>query len=226
MPNWVDQDFFVIGPPSDLETFCERAVTGTFGRARRSWRDEPTFRFDRACPLRGKEKRLDQHRSAILYRYVRSQTEAYFHLQTSWSYPEHFYLTRFAKEWPTLQFCCAVNEDMGNFGGVLASIDGNVIDLVSAPNDVPAQRKLVRRLLREWRSVTTRDRPWVVQLPLRYIQRVQYGVDAAFEDEYTNVLYLKSERDVRRLVRRRKSAAVYRRGARGKWKKAPELSRP
>jgi hypothetical protein len=223
LPNWVDQDLFVIGPPSDLERFCERGVTGTFGRARKSWRDEPTFRFDRACPLCGTEKRLDEHRSAILYRYVRSHTEAYFQLQTSWSYPEHFYLTRLTRDWPTLQFCCAVNEDMGNFGGVVAGIDGNITDLVSAPNDVRAQRKLVRQLMREWRRVASRDRPWMVQLPLRYIQRVQYGVDAVFEDEYANVLYLKSERDVRRLVRGRKSAVVYGRGARGKWIKAPGL---
>lgn len=224
MPNWVDQDLFVIGPAVDLDRFCKRAVTGKFGRAR-TWREEPAFRFDRACPLRGKEKRIDEHQSAILYRYVRSLTAAYFQLQTSWSYSEHFFLTRLPRDWPTLQFCCAVNEDMGNFGGVLAGIDGNVTDLVSAPSDVRAQRKRVRGLLREWRRIALQDRPWMVQIPLRYARRVTYGVDAVFKDEYANILYLRSERDVRRLVRRRKAALVLRKGARGVWTKVRELSR-
>jgi hypothetical protein len=40
-----------------------------------------------------------------------------------------------------------------------------------------------------------------------------------------NVLYLTSEREVRRLVRRRKEALVFRQKARGKWGKVRSLSR-
>ncbi len=30
MPNWVDQDFVVVGPREDLDRFCALAVTGNF----------------------------------------------------------------------------------------------------------------------------------------------------------------------------------------------------
>jgi hypothetical protein len=71
-------------------------------------------------------------RGAVLFQFLRSRTQASFNMQSSWTYPEHFYKTRLLRDWPTLQWCCAINEDMGHFQGLMAGIDGVVTDHVES----------------------------------------------------------------------------------------------
>jgi hypothetical protein len=53
----------------------------------------------------------------------RARTQAFFGMVTSWDYPAEFY-ARLAKHWPSLGFICAVNGEMGDFGGIVMALDG------------------------------------------------------------------------------------------------------
>jgi hypothetical protein len=215
MPNWVDQEFVVKGPREDIERFCTLALTGDVRGANILDDDGPTFHFDRVCPIPKAEARAcqDEHRTAILLQAIRSHTQAQFSLQSSWTYPGHFYATRLLRDWPTLQFCCAINEDMGNFQGLIAGIDGmffHCVESADAPYDRRRHLRRVRALKRKWADAVEVDRPWIVVLPFRFKRRVSYDVDATF-DECGNILQLRSEAEVRRLIRRRTALRVFRR---------------
>lgn len=88
-----------------------------------------------------------------------------------WDYPHHFYATRMSRDWPTLQFICAINEDMGSFGGIVARIDGKYTDLVADYDlsyDRRAHRRQMRKVQTRWGGVVEGDRPWRVDVPLKY----------------------------------------------------------
>jgi hypothetical protein len=214
MPNWVDQEFVIVGPRGDLDRFCALAVTGNFRRSH-TLDDEPRFLFDRVCPITKAEARDcgDEHRTAVLLQFLRSHTQASFQLQSAWTYPEHFYKTRLLRGWPTLQFCCAVNEDMGQFQGLMAGIGGVVTDHVEGA-DAPYNRRRhlrrIRTLKRRWAGVERAGRPWVVLLPFRFRTRARYAADATF-DVYGRMFHLPTETEVRRLVRGRTAVRVCRR---------------
>jgi hypothetical protein len=218
MPNWVDQEFVVNGPREDIDRFCALAVTGDVRRGNIFDDDGPTFHFDRVCAISRADARAceDEHRSAILLQVIRSHTQAQFSLQSSWTYPGHFYATRLLRDWPTLQFCCAINEDMGNFQGLIAGIHGTFFDCVESA-DAPYNRRRhlrrVRVLKRKWAQAVEADRPWRVVFPFRFRRRIWYDVDAAF-DECGNILQLRSEAEVRSVIRRRRAVRVFRRAAR------------
>ena len=75
---------------------------------------------------------MDEHTAAVLFRCLRAQAFLHVEMQSSWDYPRHFYATRMSRDWPTLQFICAINEDMGSFGGLVARMDGEFIKLTAA----------------------------------------------------------------------------------------------
>ena len=218
MPNWADQNFSVIGPPEDIDRFCALAVSGNFRRDH-SLDDEPRFHFDRVCPYREADRPPydDEHADAVLYQFTRSRTQAHFWMQSSWSYPEHFYTVRLPRDWPSLQFTCAINEDMGNYQGVIAGIGGTVTDTVEEcwREGYNRRRHLrrVRTLAGRWTAIDLADRPWVVVLPFRYRSRVHYDADARFFEE-GHTLWLRTEAEVRRLLRGRTAAQVFRLSAR------------
>ncbi len=214
MPNWVDQEFVIVGPREDLDRFCALAVAGNF-RADHTLDDEPTFHFDLACPIRKQDARAcgDEHRTAVLLQFLRSHTQACFQLQSAWTYPEHFYKVRLLRDWPTLQFCCAVNEDMGQFQGLMAGIGGVVTDHVESAEAPYHRRRHLRRiraLKRRWAAVERAGRPWVVWLPFRFRNRARYNADATF-DTLGHMFHLPTEAEVRRLVLGRTAVRVCRR---------------
>ncbi len=214
MANWVDQDLVVVGPREDLERFCRLAVAGNFRRDH-TLDDEPTFHFDRVCPITATDppECQDEHRTAVLFQFLRSRTQASFSMQSKWTYPEHFYETRLLRDWPALQFCCAINEDMGQFQGLIAGIGGVVTDRVESA-EVPYNRRRhlrrIRALKRRWATVERDGRPWMVLLPFRFRARARYDADATF-DAYGHMFHLPDETEVRRLVRRRSAVRVCRR---------------
>jgi hypothetical protein len=213
VPNWVDQELVVMGPRDELDRFCALAVAGNF-RADHSLDDEPTFHFDRVCPITEADARdyEDEHRNAFLLTFLRSHTQASFAMQSSWMYPEHFYRIRLPRDWPALQFCCAVKEEMGQFQGLIAGIGGAVTDLVESTDTPYDRRRHLRRcrtLKRRWAEVERAGRPWVALLPLRFRTRARYAADATF-DVYGHTFHLPSETEVRRFVRGRAAVRVYR----------------
>jgi hypothetical protein len=217
-PNWVEQELRVYGPANDLDAFCARAVTGSFAAAARP-KDQASFLFDRACPRRGNERKIDEPRVAMLHRFVRSNVEALFDLETGWKHPTNFYTQRLVREWPTLSFSVAVSEDMGNFGGVIVGIQGEVTDLVWPQGRLREQRRRVRSLLSRWRKLTTSGRPWILTIPPVFRKQVRFPVDGVFTDEYAFGLYLQDEKDVRALLRTRKVTGVWHRGPRGQLRR-------
>jgi hypothetical protein len=222
MPNWVDQEFAVTGPAEDIDRFCARAVTGNFRRDH-TLDDEPTFLFSGVCPMRPEDRRecAEEHVDGVLFRFARTHIQAHFNVQTSWDFPRHFYLRRLPRDWPRLSFCCAVNEDMGNFGGVVAGFDRNAVDAVvdyGAGYDRKAHSRMVRSVIARWIRLLEADRPWRVTRPLRYRSLTSYQAFATF-DEMAHQLNFDTEEECRRFARRYKEATVQHRVGRV-WKEA------
>ena len=221
MPNWVSQEFAIIGPAEDIDRFCARAVTGNF-RADAPLDDEPTFLFSTVCPIRPRDRRacVDEHENGVLFRLLRTDIQAHFSIQTSWDFPRHFYLTRLLRDWPRLSFCCALNEDMESFGGVVGGFNGTVVDAVEdyeADYDRKAHARRVRAVTARWDRLLQADRPWRVERPLRFRTLAVYKGAATFDDLGWQ-FWFSSEEDCRRFAKRYKVAAVLRRTGRA-WKK-------
>ena len=217
MPNWVDQELAVIGPADDMARFCALALTGNFRRDH-TLDDEPTFRFDLACPILPRDAKacLEEHTAAVLFRCLRAQAFLHVEMQSSWDYPRHFYARRMARDWPTLQFICAINEDMGSFGGIVARIDGEYTDLVADYDlsyDRRAHRRQMRKVQTRWEALVEGDRPWRVDVPLKFYQWLTYKADATLDITGTSLRF-RSEDDVRRFVTGRRHATVLKRSAR------------
>ncbi len=221
MPNWVDQEFAVTGPAEDIDRFCAAAVAGDFRRDR-TLEDEARFLFSGACPIRKGDRRAcaEEHVDGLLFRFARTHIQAHFNIQTSWDLPRHFYLCRLPRDWRRLSFCCAVNEDMGNFGGVVAGFDGIPVDAVQeygSGYDRKAHARLIRSVLTRWNRLLVADRPWRVIRPLRYRSLAIYKTYATF-DEFACQFGFDSEEECRRFARRYSQSVIVHRVGR-LWKK-------
>ena len=229
MPNWVDQELAVFGPADDMGRFCALALTGNFRRDH-TLDDEPTFRFDLACPILpgDAEACIEEHTAAVLFRCLRAQSFLRVEMQSSWDFPRHFYETRMARDWPSLQFICAINEDMGSFGGLVACIDGQFIDLVAdyeAPYNRRTHLRQMRKVQKRWGEFVEGDRPWRVDVPLKFYQWLAYKADASLDMTGTSLRF-RGEDDVRRFAKGRKHADVFKRSARtAKDRKVSALSK-
>lgn len=227
MPNWVDQELAVLGPADDIARFCSLALTGNFRRDH-TLDDEPTFRFDLACPILPKDAKAceEEHTAAVIFRSLRSNTFLRVEMKTSWDYPRHFYATRMARNWPRLQFNCAVNEDMGSFGGLVARIGGEYVDCV-ADYDTPYDRRShgsrMGAVRKRWNALILGDRPWRVELPLKFYSHLAYRADATLDITGTT-LRCRSREDVERFVKGRARVDVFRRSANGRQRHVQELS--
>jgi hypothetical protein len=161
MPNWVAQNLFAVGPKSIVDRF----VRVGFKRCRRDacGCGDDELIFTRLCPLKRSERKIAySHDSGVVLAHYRTRTQACFWLITSWDYPAEFY-ARLPKGWPGLTFACAVNEDMGQFGGVIVVIDGEVHNLVrdyDSDYDRPGHRREVRAVLKRYFAFLVRDRAW------------------------------------------------------------------
>jgi len=216
MPNWVEQDFVVIGPQEDIDRFCGLAVTGNL-RSDHTLEDEPTFLFDKVCPVRkGDEAADDEHEEGVLYRFVRTRVQALFTIQTSWDYPAHFYTRRLLRDWPRVSFCCAVNEDMHQFGGILAGFDGvavNAVEDYGPSYNSGAHGRHARKLLVRWDALVNDGRLWLVDLMPRLFRHQAWNIDATFDDTAKQLTF-RTEEEARRFARRFKGANLLHRSAR------------
>ncbi len=211
MANWVNQELCLLGEKDVLDAWCKRAITGNF-RADHALADEPTIRFAQVCPVRARDKALctAEHRDGVIFRFCRTRVQAFVKIQTTWDHPRHFYLQRMARDWPGLSFCCAVNEDMGSFGGLIACIDGTVVDAVEdydTDYEPREHRQRIRILQRKWQALIEADRPWRVVVPLKWRSRTVVDMDATFDD-YARVFCFRSESECRRFASRRQGARV------------------
>lgn len=213
MPNWTEQTLHLVGPTVELDRFIRVGYT----RKGREQFDN-LLHFDRLCPLkRGEAKDTYTHDSGVVLIHFRTRTQALFSMITSWDYPAEFY-ARLAKHWPTLSFVCAVNGEMGDFGGIIMSIEGRTVNLVRDYDDDYVRRphaRQIARALREWGTFLTRgrdyrllaDEPW---------NHPSLHCDAHFDDDLW--FYFSSREDVARFRARYKSRFVMRRTEDG-WRK-------
>jgi len=68
MPNWVDQEFAVIGPTT-TSIVLRAGVTGNFRRGH-TLSDEPTFLFSKVCQSgRMTAACGDEHEDGVLFRF-------------------------------------------------------------------------------------------------------------------------------------------------------------
>ena len=112
-----------------VEAEVDRFIGTGFVRQKRREIDD-VLDFTRLCPLKNRERKdTYTHPSGVVLTHFRTRTQATFSMITSWDYPAEFY-ARLTKHWPSLSFICSVNEDMGQFGGVLMVLDGEVVNLV------------------------------------------------------------------------------------------------
>jgi len=127
----------------------------------------------------------------------------------------------------------SLHHNMQNFGGLVAGIDGVVTDLVRGFTDLfvgarlPYNRRAhvrrVRALNARWSRLALEGRPFLVMLPPSARRRVRYDVDATLDQGGTD-LYLRTEAECRRLLRRRRHALVWRRSPRNEsWRKVRAL---
>jgi hypothetical protein len=182
MPNWVEQDLHVVGEKSDIDAFIR---TGLVRRNTGFWRGAGELLFTRLCPLRRTDcKDTYTHESAVVLILSRTRTQAYISLITSWDYPAAFY-KRLPKHWPRLAFACAVNEEMGQFGGILLAMNGRFKDCVRGYDtnyDHRQHRREVRVLLKQWASQLVPGRPWRLMPDTPWRHRYM-PFDARFEDD-------------------------------------------
>ncbi|HXG88036.1 MAG TPA: hypothetical protein VNJ02_06855 [Vicinamibacterales bacterium] len=115
--------------------------------------------------------------------HFRTRTQARFSMITSWDYPAEFY-NRLPKHWAHLSFCCSVNEDMEQFGGVLAVIDGKLTNLVrdySGKYNTRSHAREIKALLKRWFEHLTASRDW--RLMALTGRRKSVPFDAHFDDD-------------------------------------------
>ena len=181
MPNWVEQDLHVVGNKADVDQFIR---TGFVRRHPGEFDD--VLDFMRLCPL-GRRERKDTytHPSGVVLTYCRTKTQAMFSMITSWDYPAEFY-ARLAKHWPALGFVCSVNGEMGDFGGVLMALDGEVVNLVR-DYDVDYNRRThgreIHALLKRWGTFLTADRTWRL-MPETAWRHGSMPFDAHFDGDF------------------------------------------
>jgi len=211
MPNWVEQDLHVVGPKLEVDRFVRTGFIRRKGRG-----TDNLLSFARLCPLKRRDRRdTYTHESGVVLSHFRTHTQVLFSLITNWNYPATFY-SRLATHWPSLSFVCAVNEDMGSFGGILMALDGEVTNLVrdyDAGYDRRSHRREVRALLKRWGQFLTEARPWRL-VPNAAWASTPMPFDAHFDDDFW--FYFLTREDLARFKGRYKSKGVMRR-TNGRW---------
>jgi hypothetical protein len=218
MPNWVEQVLHVVGPKAELDHFIH---TGFIPHARGEMDD--LIDFTRLCPLKKRERKdTYTHSSGVVLSHFRTRTQAMFMVITSWDYPAKFY-ARLARQWPELVFVCAVNEDMGQFGGVIMMLNGEHVDLVrdyDADYRPRAHAREVRALLKRWYWFLTVDRSWRLIADVHLSKR-SIPYDAHFDDD--GWFYFRTREELAQFRARYRSRHVMHR-VKARWRRA--LIRP
>jgi hypothetical protein len=156
MPNWVDQELHIVGPKADIDKF----VRVGFRRAERDWVDH--LRLTALCPIPRRQRTSDTHLSAWVLMRCRTRTEVLFTIRTRYTHPADFY-QRLPKYWPRLTVFASVNEELGQAGGVVVVMDGQVQDLVrdyDTDYDRRQHTREVRVALKGLDAFLLDRRPW------------------------------------------------------------------
>lgn len=203
MPNWTEQTLHVVGSKADVDRFVR---TGFVRRNPEQWDD--VLDFMRLCPL-GRRERKDTytHPSGVVLEHCRTKTQAMFTMITSWDYPAEFY-ARLAKHWPSLGFVCAVNGEMGDFGGVLMALDGEAVNLVKDYTGDYSRRthgREIRALLKRWMAFLTADRAWRLEPEIAW-ERRSVPFDAHFDDNFS--FYFRSRADMAAFRKRYRTSSA------------------
>ena len=182
MPNWVEQQLHVVGAKAEVDRFIR---TGYTRRSKQEF--DNLLHLHRLCPLERREPRsLYTHDSAVVLMHFRTKTQAAFNMITSWDYPAEFY-ARLPQHWPSLNFVCTVNEEMGSFGGIVMGLNGEVTDLVEDYGE-PAysrrsQSRRIRAALDRWGESLTAGRDWRL-VPDQAWEHRSMPFDAHFDDDF------------------------------------------
>ena len=213
MPNWVEQDLEIVGPKPDLDRFLKKTLLVPKSAPERARYDGPMFRFARACRP-SKRERPNLVWDADAYVHWRTDIQCFIAFSTAVDYPRWFYRA-LAKQWPTLSFACAVNEDMGQSGGVIVGLEGKCIDEVRdyRPDYRRSEHgRAIRPLLAMWRRVIRQGRRWTVTISKPW-KHAAYDADATFTDE--GFFYFRTEGEARAFAKKYRGTFV-RRGTR-RW---------
>jgi hypothetical protein len=131
-------------------------------------------------------------------------------MQTRWDYAPEFH-ARLPRHWPTLAFACSVNGEMGDFGGIIVSLNGQSHNLVR-DYDVGYVRRThsreITRLLRRWNGFLTEGRDYCL-VPRRPWERPSMPFDAHFNDDF--MFYFRSRESIVKFKNRYKSMMAMRR---------------
>jgi hypothetical protein len=209
MPNWVEQDLEIVGPKPDLDLFLKKTLLVPKSVAERERYGGPMFRFARACRP-SKRERPNLVCDADAFVHFRTDIQCFVAFSTAWDYPRWLYRA-LAKQWPTLSFVCAVNEDMGQFGGVIVGLEGKCIDEVRdyRPDYRRSEHgRAIRPLLTMWRRVIRRGRRWTVTISKPW-KHAAYDADATFNDE--GFFYFRTEAEARAFAKTYRGKLVPRR---------------
>ena len=186
MPNWVDQDFHIVGRKTEVDRF----IRSGYVRRHPEQFDDLIF-LDRLCPPpsprkgRRKSPAAEAPDLGVVLAHFRTRTQAMFSMQTRWDYPADFY-NRLPAHWPELSFAASVNEEMGAFGGVIVIVDGEVIDAVrdyEQGYDRRSHVRAVRAALKRWNGLLCGDRPWRL-IPHCAWEHRSMPFDAHFDDDF------------------------------------------
>jgi hypothetical protein len=214
MPNWVEQEVHVVGAKADVDRFIRIGLI-----RRRPGEMEDVLDFERLCPLKSSDRKdIYTHPSGVVLSYFRTRTQANISMITSYDYPAEFY-TRLPYHWPELAFACSINEDMGQFGGILVVLNGEVINLVRDYNLDYSRRshgREVREVLRRWSLFLTEDRPWRVVARAPWEHR-SMPFDAHFDGDFW--FYFRTRDELACFRERYKSRGVMRH-TEGSWRRA------
>jgi hypothetical protein len=210
MPNWTEQTLHVVGAKADIDRFVR---TGFIRR--KPGEIDDVLDFLRLCPLKRRERKdTYTHPSGVVLMHLRTRTQAAFSITTSWDYPAEFY-ARLAQHWPTLGFVCAVNGEMGDFGGILMSLGGDSVNHVRdyhADYDRRAHARQIRSLMTRWAAFLSADRPWRLVATAPWEHR-DMSFDAHFDDDGS--FFFRSREEMSAFRKRYPAARPMRRTADG-----------
>lgn len=214
MPNLVYQTLHVVGQKTDIDAF----IRAGFVRARRKDTNDELV-FAKLCPLtRADTKDTYTHKSGVVLIHSRTRTQALFAFITSWVYPTVFY-QRIPRYWPQLSFACVVDEDMGNFGGAIWVMGGEVWNCVrdlDMDYDRRGHLREMRVAAKRWTSFLVEDRHWRL-LPDEPWENKYMPFDAHFDEDFW--FYFKTAEEAAAFKARYKSRYVMR-YVDGPWRRA------
>lgn len=212
MPNWTFQQLHVVGSKAGIDSFIRTGFTRASVPG-----DDDELHFDRLCGTPAPKARGAELQDGVVLIYWRTSRQACFHLITAWDYPAWFYES-LAAQYPSLSFCCVVSGEMGDFGGLVMSLEGEFVDQVYEFDGSYSRRAHLRaanKSMTRWMSFVTRGRDWRIML-LRPWEVGSLRADAHCDGDFW--CYFAS-REAMSAFRRRYRCRYPQRRTDGEWKR-------